>query len=250
MMGQADARGPLRIESCGDRALASLLARHPRVRHDGAVAGPPGVGFSQGDWRRHVGQGRCGEAPFGLPELADNNPWVCADSVVLPGPSATLALIAVGPLVRAGLITETPTVMSSAADAGDAEQALVAAGSPHGLVWVHQPFEDDSVLAATAMAAVTTPDEPDDFDALFEEAYSRSFFVRRDETSPWDLDLVRGRPHAVYRLRLTPDEPLSLLTIQVMAARDGKAGAAQTIHALNIMAGFEETLGLEGESTR
>ncbi len=100
------------------------------------------------------------------------------------------------------------------------------------------------------MAAVTTPDEPDDFDALFEEAYSRSFFVRRDETSPWDLDLVRGRPHAVYRLRLTPDEPLSLLTIQVMAARDGKAGAAQTIHALNIMAGFEETLGLEGESTR
>jgi N-acetyl-gamma-glutamylphosphate reductase len=29
-----------------------------------------------------------------------------------------------------------------------------------------------------------------------------------------------------------------------MADRDGKAGAAQVVHALNVMCGFEESLGI------
>lgn len=244
--------GALRIDSCGDSELAEYLVRHPRVRFDGALGKEPGISFLQGPWRRGVSQGppEIGMAPYGLPELADNNPWVCTDRLVLPTPSATLALIALGPLVRAGMIQESPAILSNATDGGEALAALVASGFAHGLSWSCEPFEDDSVLAATAMAVVATPEDEDDIDAMFDEAYGRSFFVRRDETSKWDLDLVRGRPHAVYRLRLTADAPRSLLTIQVMAAREGKAGAAQTIHAMNIMAGFEECLGLEAASTR
>jgi N-acetyl-gamma-glutamylphosphate reductase len=49
----------------------------------------------------------------------------------------------------------------------------------------------------------------------------------------------------VYRLRVTPNDNASLLTIQVLADRDGKCGAAQVVHMMNVMAGFEETLGLE-----
>ena len=235
----------LRITSCGDPALARLLAHHPKAVLQAPLGDGPGLEFLQGPWARRVGQGLCTGEASGLAELADNNPWVCADSVTVPLATATLALIALGPLVRAGMLVEAPTVMSSIPDAGEAAQALMAAGWPDGLDWIHQAFDDASVAAATAMAVIATPGDADDLDALFDEAYGRSFYVRRDEVSEWDLDLVRDGPFAVYRLRYTADEPHALITIQVLAARDGKLGAAQTVHAMNIMAGFEESLGLE-----
>lgn len=240
----------LRIVSCGDPAAARLLAQHPRAVLQAPLHDEPGISFLQGTWARRVAQGPCGDEASGLAELADNNPWVCADAVTLPQPSATLALIALGPLVRAGMLVESPTILSNAPDDGEAAQALAAAGWPHGVDWVHQDFEDADVVAATAMAVIATPRDPQDLDALFDEAYGRSFYVRRDENSKWDLGLVRDCAHAVYRLRYTADEPHALLTVQLMAARDGKIGAAQLVHAMNIMAGFEESLGLGAPSTR
>ncbi len=44
--------------------------------------------------------------------------------------------------------------------------------------------------------------------------------------------------------RLTPGDENALLTIQAMGDRDGKACAAQLIHAMNVMAGFAECLRL------
>jgi N-acetyl-gamma-glutamylphosphate reductase len=37
---------------------------------------------------------------------------------------------------------------------------------------------------------------------------------------------------------------MSLLTVQVMIDRNGKGGAAQVVHAFNVMNGFEESLGI------
>ncbi|MFX9858936.1 hypothetical protein ABTP71_18620, partial [Acinetobacter baumannii] len=79
--------------------------------------------------------------------------------------------------------------------------------------------------------------------SLFDECYQRAFFVGAAET--WDTREVAGKPHAVYHLRLTPgQEQTSLLTVQVMADREGKCGAAQIVHKLNVMCGLEETLGI------
>ena len=55
---------------------------------------------------------------------------------------------------------------------------------------------------------------------------------------------VLGRPEARYRLTLAPDSPHSLLTIRVLADFNGKVGASQVIHAMNVMCGFEESLGI------
>jgi hypothetical protein len=66
--------------------------------------------------------------------------------------------------------------------------------------------------------------------------------VRRDDASIWDKGLVEGEPFALYRLSLMHDQPESLLKIQVIADKDGKCGAAQIVHAFNVMCGFEESL--------
>ena len=71
-----------------------------------------------------------------------------------------------------------------------------------------------------------------------------AFGVKLDSTAI-TLDTVRGKPFAVYRLRFAPDESKSLLTVQVMADSRGKCGAGQVVHALNVMCGFEESLGVE-----
>ncbi|HWA82015.1 MAG TPA: hypothetical protein VG820_01175, partial [Fimbriimonadaceae bacterium] len=181
----------------------------------------------------------------GLVELIDNNPLVCADEFSLPSPAATLALIALGPLAEAGLIVERPTMLVNVeAEEEEISAFLEPLGWADGLTVSSETVDLGGAVAATIICAVATPDRIEDLDDLFDERYGRSFFVRRDEASDWHVSLVLDRPYAVYRLRISPDMPYSLLTIQVMASREGKCGAAQVVHALNVMCGFEESLGI------
>ena len=227
-----------------DPAVAALLAAHPFVDLD--RGGPErGVAFVQDGWERRVFVGRMEEDQRGILEIMDNNPLVCADSMSVPSAGATLALIALGPLAAGGLIAESPTIVSSV-PLDEAEVAsLMEPLGWFGGAYVHvEPQAIDPAIAATVMVAIRTPDDPDDLDALFEERYDRTLYVRRDETSEWDVGLVAGQPYALYRLRYAPDEGTSLLTVRVIADRDGKGGAAQVVHAMNVMAGFEESLGV------
>lgn len=234
---------PLVASRPTDSALASLLERHPEVRLSDSVSQPDRLEFDQGTWHRtlRIGGSPAGEA--GLIELMDNNPLVCADLATVPGPLDTLALIALGPLARAGLILEEPALQTNAPGTY-APSWIRAMGWDRGLLVMPEERDLGSVLAAQAMAVIATPEDESDLDSLYEEAYGRSFYVRREESAEWHASLVAGRPWAAYRLRLTPDEPRCLLTVQVMADRDGKCGAAQAVHALNVMAGCEECLGI------
>src|SRR5262249_50204787 len=102
-----------------------------------------------------------------------------------------------------------------------------------------------SVLSLHAMVEITGVGELEELDELYDEVYGRSFFVR-ESGGDWDTRQVASHPHAAYRLRVTPgDDGKHLLTVQVMADRDGKCGAAQVVHLMNVMCGLEETLGLE-----
>jgi N-acetyl-gamma-glutamylphosphate reductase len=225
--------------------LSGLLARHPRVTVAGGTTSAD-LEFVDGGRRRSVRTG-CTDGVFGLLELMDNNPLVCADEVGVPDTLSTLAAIALAPLIRAGLLFEKPVVISG--DAGsteEVERTLFTLGWHEGVTLQ----TTEAVLpcaAATVMAIVICPDDLDDLDDLYDEAYGRSFFVRRDEVSEWVPELVLGRPHAAFRLSLTPGGARCLLTIRVLADFQGKCGAAQIVHAMNLMAGFEETLGLEAQ---
>ena len=232
-----------RVEA-GEPRLLAFLRSHPRISKV-VESDVQGIRFSTGQWHRAVHQGNPGAPLAGLVELMDNNPLVCADEASVPDPASTLALIALGPLIRAGLLAERPTMMLSQ----DASEDLIAPflaleGWSEGLTLDAQSLELGTAVAATVIAAIHTPSRAEDLDDLYAEAYGRSFFVRRDEDSEWDTRLVVDKAHALFRIRLAEDQPQSLLTIQVMADEHGKCGQAQLIHCMNVMAGFEETLGI------
>jgi len=233
----------LRVE--GSPAVCRLLDKHPRVADAKAQTGGAALRWNQNGWERSVWVGRPEVELKGLVELADNNPLVCADVFSVPGAAATLALIALGPLASAGLIVERPAMMISIeADEAEVSPYLESVGWHEGLTVASQEIDFAGAVAATVMCVVATPERLGDLDDLYDERFARSFFVRRDETSEWDAALVVGKPHAVFRLQVSPDAPDSLLRIQVMADREGKCGAAQVVHAMNVMCGFEESLGL------
>jgi len=217
-----------------DPRLLELLSAHPEVRLSDESS-PAGIlAFEQYGRRRilRYGQGTLG----GLIEIEDNNPLVCADDVSVPNAAATLAWAALGPLYRAGLILEPPVFQTNAPEAPLPPELEVEGG--------FEVEDGDAVYAGQAMAVVPTLDDWADIDLLYEEAYGRSFYVRRIQDGDWHPSLVSNRPFAAYRIRLTPDDPRSLLTVQVMADKEGKCGACQVVHTLNVMAGFEECLGI------
>ncbi|MCC7230000.1 MAG: hypothetical protein IT203_06370 [Fimbriimonadaceae bacterium] len=227
-----------------DPALAELLGKHPRIGkvEPGELAG---IEFWQGDWRRRIRVGDPDLEVSGLIELMDNNPLVCADEASVPDPISTLALIALGPIALAGMVTEAPTVIANIEFNPDLSGKFLShTGWPSGMIGHVERRDLGPVLAMTAMAAIATPERWDEIDDIYAEHYSRSFFVREAAGTPWEPESVTGQPWAIYRLRYTPDETTSLLTIQVLADADGKAGRTQLIHAMNVMAGFEESLGI------
>jgi len=226
-----------------DPSLLSYLRKHPRVSSvvDG---GGPGVRFQQGDWHRSVTIGDATMDVCGLVELMDNNPLVCADHASVPDAGSTLALIALGPLVRAGLIYEAPTFITNfEADADLIGAFLSREGWCDGVTYACELVDLGPVRVGSAIVAIHTPKRLDDIDDLFAEAYGRSFFVRREEDA-WDIGLVHSQAFGAYKMRISPEEPTSLLSIQAMGDVDGKCGAAQIVHCMNVMAGFEETLGI------
>ncbi len=78
--------------------LSRLLSRHPHIEWMGEASS--GIRFQQGAWERRIEADRPDLPIKGLIELMDNNPIVCADEMSVPGPASTLALIALGPLLR------------------------------------------------------------------------------------------------------------------------------------------------------
>lgn len=231
----------VRVGRPSDPTLAALLAGHPGIVIEGERG--DGLHFWQEGRERSVVVGDTSAEVYGLVELIDNNPMVCADRVSVPGLVATLASIAFGPLVRAGLVTEQPSLLlGSHEHLGELEDALVSLGWDHGAVVADVGADPGDVVTARALVMVPTPEDFADLDALFEEAYGRSLYVQlRDTFEPAE---TAGRPFAVCSLAVTPDEPVSLLSVSVALDRRGKGGAAQMVHAFNVAAGFEESLGI------
>lgn len=236
----------LTAQAQGSKQLEAILSSHPLVDLvEFRLAEENKTSFSQAGWNRKVLQAAPSEALYGIPELMDNNPLVCADSASVPGPAATLALVAAGPLARAELMVEQPAmVFSFEDDFSEIEPALCTEGWRTGANVAANPIELDGCVNVGCLAQIRTT-SMEDLNALYDECYGRSFFVRRFETGHWEIALAKGAPWAYYRLQLSPsDEDTCVLRIDVLADLQGKCGAAQQIHCMNIMAGFEEDLGL------
>lgn len=232
------------IEDCrtSSEELARLLRNHPKVK--GVDWGTEALAFSRGGNTRAIQIGNANSELAGLVELVDNNPMVCSSSFSVPDAASTLALIAVAPLVLGDLILESPALLYNfEPNEGVLGQFLALAGYSDGLVIHHEEVGLGNVGHLTAMVEIPNLENFDLIDELYQEKFGRAFYVR-EAKGEWDTRLVKDTPFACYRLRLSPGEFRSLLTIQVMADRAGKLGSSQVIHAMNVMAGFEETLGI------
>jgi N-acetyl-gamma-glutamylphosphate reductase len=205
--------------------------------------------IDQDGWKRSVVLGDAGCEVAGLVELADNNPIVCAEQVSVPGPVATLALVALGPLVRAGLLLEPPVMQVAGATPGEDVDGFLAREGYGGGVEVSYGEEDmRGVVAVNAVALIATPADWLEIDELYRECYSHSFYVRENVGGDWDVAQVAGRPFALYSLSHTIGDGTSLLTVRAMADRNGKCGASQVVHVMNLMCGFEECEGVRDDS--
>ncbi len=179
----------------------------------------------------------------------DNNPMVCADAVSVPSPASTLALIALGPVAKAGLIAEPPSIVTDfEADPDEVGEWLSMEGWTSGAHLQVGPLASGAVLAVTAMMAVLPPADSGSIEDLYDECFGRSFFVRRWSGPGWEPNRADATPYAYFRLDFSPEQGSAslagLLSVRVAADRDGKCGAAQIVHAMNVMAGFEESLGI------
>ncbi len=201
------------------------------------------LAFRQGSWEREVRAGDHRVEVCGLVELMDNNPMVCADVVSVPSVAGTMALIALGPILRSGMTVEDPTFQINVdADEDDVAEWLATVGHAGSVTLATEPQETE-IVAAAGMAKIVTPDRIGDLDDLYDEAFGRSFFVHRDE-SDFAPDSLIGSPEARFRLRFSEGVEHSLLAVVVYAWRHGKCGAAQVVHAMNVMAGIEESVGI------
>ncbi len=225
-----------------DPHVREILSRHPKVQQ--VIEGTHvGVDFRMGSWERSVVVADPSTEIRGLVELIDNNPMVCADRVSVPPPAATLALIALGPLAWAGLLLESPAIVGLANAPEDVGNWLETAGWSGGATTELYPLTEGTAISLVGIAAISTPEDWSDIDDLFDERFSKSFFVRR--VDDWTPEMTANEPYATYHLQYTPGDGASLLRVSVSANLHGKAGAAQVVHAMNVMAGLEESLGLQ-----
>lgn len=229
--------------STSNSQLLSRLEAHPRVA-EVRRGNDPGITFDQGGWRRRVAPDTESDL-FGLVELIDNNPLVCADRFSCPGPVETLALAALGPLALSGAILEPPVFLANAPFFEEAiARALASVEWRNGIESSdEQASAWPEVLAATAIAVVER-EVVDSLTSLYEERYSGCFFIRLEQEGDWSPALVKDRPWIALRLAASQDEAHGLVTVQALADIKGRVGALSLIHAMNVMAGFEESLGI------
>lgn len=236
----------LRVRPTTNSVLAALLSAHPQVEFtDADPTSHATLEFSQDGWDRSVVVGEVPGGVFGLVEMMDNNPMVCADRVGVPPPDATLMLLALGPLFRAQLLTEPPVCIANLEGDESVREAFLrefTSAPEHLFHGEPVPGAPDDLVVATGMARMVDI-RWSDLQELYSESFGRSFFVRQcrpDEE--WAPELVLGSPYAYFRMSWIEE----LIKVQVMADRRGKGGEAQMVHAMNVMAGLEESLPFRG----
>jgi N-acetyl-gamma-glutamylphosphate reductase len=255
---------PLDLATSHDSAVLELLRAHPGVT--AVEAGDSLLKFTLEGRDRTISRGDSSAELYGLVEMIDNNPLVCADSFSLPGPAAMLASIALGPVIDAGLPKDRPILhFSFPVDSGEVIEALkrfgpdtqprVLAprpGQPEiGVEVLTELFRGEAPMA-TAVAvrvvvAIPANVSQADLVPVLEERFGRSLYVRQTpHGTSWHREDIDGKAFARYRVGVSHQSSLinNHALIEVISDPQGKVGAAGVVHAMNVMAGFEESLGL------
>lgn len=217
-----------------------------------------------------------GPAVYGMPELGEATRAALsgAELVANPGCYPTSILLALAPLVRAGLVVPGGTIVANAASgvsgAGNSPKrellfaevaddyraygvgnthrhlremtaTLAALGGDADLVFTpHLLPVARGILATITVPLVEPIADPVKF---FRDAYAGEPFIEVDDTQPTLLDVVRRN---AVRITATMLAGTRVPTLLVTSAIDNlvKGAAGQAVQNANLMTGVDETAGL------
>lgn len=208
--------------------LDALVHRHRRLLapQSGSLCA---LEFGLNSYRRSIVLGFREGCPVGVIELFDNNPIVCAERVCLPTPVATLALLAIDPLCKAGLAQGSVKLSCTSECAPDDIEPFLAALGDRVSVEI---FADLDCVGVAVEVSFPFKGASEELLNLYDGAYERTMLVMR---APGVHPLA-----AVYSASVSDGSA----KVRFESKPEGKAGAAQVIQALNVMAGFEDSLGI------
>jgi N-acetyl-gamma-glutamylphosphate reductase len=227
------------VRAFGPASLKSCLELHPFVAIEAfEEADAMWMEFTTNRPRR-VYHGNPSLELYGLTELMDNNPLVCADAASVTGAAASLVMVALGPVAKAALIAEMPAIALNFGPANDEIDTALAGEGWQGGTVVATDDSDPDVMIAECVCEIRLPGGVEDIEALYEECFGRSFFVRPVPRPQ------AGDAYASYELHVEDHgNGTGLLKAVATASRNGKCGAGALVHMFNVMCGFEESLGV------
>jgi N-acetyl-gamma-glutamyl-phosphate reductase len=240
--------------------------------------------FRLGDeaaWQKFYGAGYAGQWTYGLPELPGAREAIAAArTVAAPGCYATAAILALAPLLKAGLADPADMVIVAASGTSGAgrsprqdllasevmgsmsaykvggahrhtpeiEQALTeAAGAPASISFtpVLAPMPRGILATCTAKLAPDAPGATADntLRAAFAEAYAASPFVHLLPAGQWPSSGATSGSNAAH-LQVTADTHAGRAVVISAIDNLGKGAAGQAVQIANLMLGLPETAGL------
>ncbi len=231
------------------------------------------------DWARHYGGDHPGRWVTGLPELPGTRPLIRnATRVAAPGCYATAAILALAPLVGAGLVAADDVVVVAASGASGAGRSLrpdllgsevmgsvsayQAGGTHRHTPEIEQALADGpgrdgvrvsftpllapmprGILATCTARLASAGTDTAALRAALAAAYADEPFVHLLPAGRWPATAaVAGSNGAV--LQATADPRTRRATVVAAIDNLGKGAAGQAIQNANLMLGLAETAGL------
>ncbi len=230
------------------------------------------------NWARYYGGTHAGRWTYGLPELPGARAAIAGSSrVAAPGCHATAAILALAPLLMAGLAAERDVVIVSASGTSGAGRApsagllateVMGSITPYKAGGVHRhtpeieqalgeaagltptvsftpllaPMPRGILATCTARLASPRPDPAAAAGALA-HAYAGEPFVRVLPAGQWPTTAATVGSNAVH-LQAAIDGHCGRVVVAAALDNLGKGAAGQAIQAANLMLGLPETTGL------
>lgn len=158
--------------------------------------------------------------------------------ILLAPPDWVMPLLAMRPLIAAGLMLETPVALTSEPISGDFDSALADIGWHHGLDQLDEPNEQEPELSIMLfMAHITAGADLGLVHQLFHKAYEDSALVETLDQQAFAFDHARISQAVFMAIHTEPGEDSALVSIRACCRRDGKIGPAGWVQAMNRVAG-------------
>jgi N-acetyl-gamma-glutamyl-phosphate reductase len=226
-------------------------------------------------WQRHYGGDHAGHWVTGLPELPGARDAItAADRVAVPGCYATAVILALGPLVSAGLVRTDDLVIVAASGTSGAGRALrtellatevmgsatvyQAGGAHRHVPEIEQALGATGVsftpllapmprgILATCTARLALPDaDTAALRTVLDKSYGDERFVRLLPDGMWPATAAVAGSNAVH-IQAAADARTGRAVVVAAIDNLGKGAAGQAIQNANLMLGLAEDAGLTG----